>query len=252
MTADEARALIAPFLEPEGWLPVALWRIAQDPLCRRLAPADRETVARAARTAGAATAAKLRRFPAVSAEAALRASGVGIEESRADPAWGPFVHHALYTAPPPRVTLYLRAVDALDGVLGAAGFTAFGGASPREVVLAHEWFHHLAWGDHVPAAVRPRVALMRLGPFQRCAVLRAAEEVAAAGFAQAWCSLQWPPEALDILTFLTADERGGRALIGSLAGPTPERTVHDAWPRRSRKEGDRERTVATSIGPVSR
>lgn len=236
MTAAEVRALIAPFLGPEGWLPIALWRIAQDPLAGRITPAERETVARAARAAGTGAAAQLRQPTAVSAEATLRAAGVAIEESRADPAWGPFVHHALYSAPPPRVTLYLEALDAAGALLGGAGIAGLGDASPREVVLAHEWFHHLAWGDHVPAAVRPRVTTMRLGVFERHAVLRAAEEVAAAGFAQSWCGLEWPPEVLDCLTLLTADERRGRALIRSLADPAL----------------DRERSMATQIGPVPR
>jgi hypothetical protein len=236
MTAAEARGLISPFVGPEGWLPIALWRIAQDPLAGRIGPAERETVARAARAAGATTAAALRQSTAVSAEAALSASGVVIEESRADPAWGPFVHHALYSAPPPRVTLYLAALDAAGALLGGAGIARVGDASPREVVLAHEWFHHLAWGGQVGAAARPRVTTMRLGLFERHAVLRAAEEVAAAGFAQSWCGLEWPPEVLDCLTLLAVDERRGQALIRSLAGPVP----------------DRERSMATQIGPVPR
>ena len=235
MTAAEVRALIAPFIGPEGWLPIALWRIAQDPLAGRIAPAELETVARAARAAGAATAARFR-LSAASAEVALSASGVAIEESRADPAWGPFVHHALYSAPPPRVRLYLEALDAAGALLGDAGIAGLDDASPREVVLAHEWFHHLAWGDHVPAAARPRVTVMQLGFFERRAVLRSAEEVAAAGFAQSWCGLEWPPEVLDCLTLLTADEREGRALIRSLAGPAP----------------DRDRAVAKRICPVPR
>src|SRR6266508_1552997 len=67
-------------------------------------------------------------------------------------------------------------------------------------VLAHELFHHLARTVGAPAAVRPEVDVLRLGTWARRAVVRAAEEIAAAGFAAAWCGVDRAPEPLDCLT----------------------------------------------------
>jgi len=53
----------------------------------------------------------------------------------------------------------------------------------RETILAHELCHHLVHTGGAPEAVRPGVEVLRLGPWRRRAVVRTAEEIAAAGFA---------------------------------------------------------------------
>ena len=47
--------------------------------------------------------------------------------------------------------------------------------------------------------MRPRVEVLRLGPWRRHAAVRAAEEIAA-GFVAAWCGVDQAPELLDYLT----------------------------------------------------
>jgi hypothetical protein len=179
----------------------AIARIEQDPLARRIAVGARPALACAARQAGAASARWARARGWATAEAALRAEGVAIRESAEEPAAGPFVHHALYAAPPPRVTLFIRTLDALDRRLDATGLRArLRGVPIREIVLAHELFHHLAATTPVPAAVRPEVEILRIGPWRRRSVVRAAEEIAAAGFAAAWCGLDEAPALLDAVT----------------------------------------------------
>ena len=201
MLRPELRALMEPLLGPDGWMPMALRRLEQDALAARVAPGERAALARAARAAGAEMAARARGDRPASAEDALRHRGVLIHEDDGEALCGPFVHHALYTAPPPNVTLYRRPLTALEDLLDAAGFReALGGMSVREVVLAHELCHHLVHAGRAPEAVRPRVEVLRIGPWRRRAVVRAAEEIAAAGFAAAWCGLTWPPELLDCLT----------------------------------------------------
>jgi hypothetical protein len=136
-----------------------------------------------------------------SAEESLRDRGVVIQEDGGEAVSGPFVHHAVYTAPPPRVTLYRRPLAVLERLLDTAGLhSRLGAINVREVILAHELCHHLIHAGGAPEVVRPRVEVLRLGPWRRRAVVRAAEEIAAAGFAAAWCGLAWPPELLDCLT----------------------------------------------------
>lgn len=206
MTAHLSRlgSLLEPLLAPEGWMGLALRRLEEDPLAARLAPTERVALARAARAAGADMAQRAIGSARASAEESLRDRGVVIDEDGGEAVSGPFVHHALYTAPPPRVTLYQRPIAVLERLLGSAGLRSrLGEINVREVVLAHELCHHLVHIAVAPEAVRPRAEVLRLGPWRRRAVVRAAEEIAAAGFAAAWCDLTWPPELLDCLTLAT-------------------------------------------------
>jgi hypothetical protein len=153
------------------------------------------------------------------AEEALRAQGVDVLQSEAEAASGPFVHHALYTAPPPRVTVFKKTLDAVEQMLETTGLRGrIGTVIVREVVLAHELFHHLARTVGAPAAVRPRVEVLRLGPWGRHAVVRAAEEIAAAGFAAAWCGVDGAPELLDCLT-LAAHGQSSAPLVAVACVP---------------------------------
>jgi hypothetical protein len=184
-----------------AWMEPALARIEADPLARRIAVGARPALACAARQAGVTIARWARSRGTTTAEAALRAEGVAVRESAEEPAAGPFLHHALYTAPPPRVTLFVRTLEALDQRLDATGLRArLDGVGVREIVLAHELFHHLAATTPMPAAVRPEVDILSIGPWRRRGAVRAAEEIAAAGFAAAWCGVDDAPALLDAVT----------------------------------------------------
>jgi hypothetical protein len=202
---------IEPLLAPEGWLEPELRRLDADPVAARVPAADRVRMARAARAAGAgmATAAKRRGWK--SAGEALAACGVALHEDEGEPRSGPFVHHAVYTAPPPRITLYRRCVDPLERLVEALDLRrALGSVTVKEVVLAHELCHHLLEAEGAPAAVRPSVVTFALGAWRRRAVVRAVEEIAAGGFAGAWCGVEWAPAVVDALTRMAPDERVGR------------------------------------------
>jgi hypothetical protein len=193
--------LVEPLLAPEGWMSLALLRLEGDPLAARVQPSERAALARAARAAGAEIARRAVASGRASAEESLRDRGVVIHEDGGEAVSGPFVHHALYTAPPPRVMLYRRPLAVLERLLDAAGLHGrLGAINAREVILAHELCHHLVHTGGAPEAVRPRVEVLRLGPWRRRAVVRSAEEIAAAGFAAVWCGIAWPPELLDCLT----------------------------------------------------
>jgi len=209
VTAADVAALEQTLSAPDGWLPAALRRLAQDPVAGRLPEDDRPALARAARAAGAAMAGRWqRREPA---EQTLSELGVEIVEDEGEARWGPLVHHARYTAPPARVTLYRRPLATLERVLVHLDV--------REVILAHELFHHLVQVGGAPAAVRPRVTTLRLGRWHRETVVRAAEEIAAAGFAGAWYGVDEAPELLDAVTVRIADgsDTHAAALRGDLA-----------------------------------
>ena len=221
MTVSQAEldALVGPLYMPDGWLPMALRRLEQDRLARLIETDARPAIARAARAAGEAVAWSARRRGWRMAEEVLRAQGVDVRQSDAEAASGPFIHHALYTAPPPRVIVFARILDAVEQMLETTGLRGrIGIVIVREVVLAHELFHHLARTVGAPAAVRPEVEVLRLGPWRRRAVVRAAEEIAATGFAAAWCGVDGAPELLDCLT-LAAYGRFTAPLVGVACVP---------------------------------
>jgi hypothetical protein len=183
------------------WMPAALARIEQDPLVQRIAVGERPVLACAARQAGTTIAQRTRSRGWATAEAALSAEGVAIDESAEEPAGRPFVQHARYTAPPPRVTLLSRTLEALDRRLDVTGRRGrLNGVTVREIVLAHELFHHLAATTPVPVAVRPEIEIVRFGPWRRRRVVRVAEEIAAAGFVAGWCGVDEAPTLLDAVT----------------------------------------------------
>ena len=192
MTAADVAALEQAISAPEGWMPAALRRLEQDPVDGRLPAGTRPALARAARAAGAAMAAAARRVWDTSAEAALRKLGVEVTDDSGEARSGPLVYHARYTTPPPRVVLYRHSIAALQRWLDHVDV--------RETILAHELFHHLVERDGAPESVRPRVTTLRIGRWRREAIVRAAEEIAAGGFAGAWCGLAWAPDLIDALT----------------------------------------------------
>lgn len=213
-------SLVETLLGPEGWMGLALLRLEEDPLAARVPPMERAALARAARAAGADIARRALGSGRMSAEENLRHRGVVIHEDGGEAVSGPFVHHALYTAPPPRVTLYRRPLAVLERLLDAPWLhSRLGAINARETILAHELCHHLVHTGGAPEAVRPRVEVLRLGPWRRRAVVRSAEEIAAAGFAAVWCGIDWPPELLDCLTL--AAWRDPAALSMLDAQPSP-------------------------------
>jgi len=223
VSVPDLRAVTAPLLEPEGWLVDALARIDQDPLAGRLAADRRVRLARSARAAGAAMAQPLRACEGPSAQQALQARGVTLDEDVADATAGPFVYTALYSAPPPRVTLFRRTVTAVQALLDATGLgRRLAGVTVTDVVLAHELCHHLVYTGEAPAAVRPQVEILRIGRWKRRTVVRAAEEIAAAGFAAAWCGVSWAPDLVDRLLLVICRER-----LDLSSGPRADR-----WGRR--------------------
>lgn len=207
--------LVRPLARPDGWRPLALWRLGQDPLGVSLPLQRRQELVEAAHTAGRDMARRTRQRGCTSAEDALRAEGVSLVEQEHGEVSASFVYRAIYTAPPPTVTLYRRPLAALERLLDAEGLRALlGNVDVREVILAHELFHHVVNRDGAPPEIRPRVQTLRVGWWRRTSPLSAAEEIGAAGFATAWHDLSWPSELLDCLTLVTY----GQQIPGALKG----------------------------------
>ncbi len=189
--------------DPEAATMLALWRLDRDPVAGRVAPERRRELVADARAAGATLARRVRAGQRGPVEARLGLAGVRIVEDDGTEQAASLIHHAVYTSPPPTVTLYRRVLAALEHVVTTEGLrTSLGEVDVRELILTHELFHHVIAREGAPAGVRPSVDVVRLGPWRRRATVHAAEEIAAAAFVTTWHQLSWPAGLLDLLTLV--------------------------------------------------
>jgi hypothetical protein len=214
-------AIDAPWLD--GMLaasPETLGRamLEADPHAWRL---DRPTQSAAVADAladGAATAADLRaRFPGLTPQAIACELGVPIEATDDDPRVGSLWRFAEYRQRPARIVLYRRGLAPLDQALvGALAERLLGRATPQDVFVAHELYHHAeATRSDTPIARRYRPTVFRVGGWLWRTGIAALSEIAAGAFAQSLLDLPCHPRVLD---FIAADTISAGATAARTAG----------------------------------
>jgi len=166
---------------------------------------DRPTQFAAVRDAladGAATAEALRaRFPDLAPHEIAGRLNVPVAETDDDPLIGSLWRFAEYQERPARILLYSRGLAPLDGVIaGRLAARLLGPATPREVFIAHELFHHIeATRSDTPIARRYQPTLFRIGGWHWRTGITALAEIAAGAFAQSLLDLPCHPKVLDLL-----------------------------------------------------
>jgi len=169
---------------------------------RRLDGATQLAAVRDALADGAATAETLRaRFPDLAPHEIAGRLNVPVAETDDDPLVGRLWRFAEYRGRPARILLYSRGLAPLDGVI-AGGLAArlLGLATPREVFVAHELFHHIeATRSDTPIARRYQPTLFRIGGWHWRTGIAALAEIAAGAFAQSLLDLPCHPRVLDLL-----------------------------------------------------
>jgi hypothetical protein len=151
---------------------------------------------------GAATAQALRaRFPGLTPHEIAGRLSVPVAETDDDPLVGPLWRFAEYRGRPARILLYNRGLAPLDGAIaGRLVARLLGPATPREVFVAHELFHHVeATRSDTPIARRYRPSLFRIGGWHWRTGIAALAEIAAGAFAQSLLDLPCHPRLLDLL-----------------------------------------------------
>ena len=106
---------------------------------------------------------------------------------------------AEYRPRPPRIVLYSRGLALLERTLtGALATRLLGPATPRDVFIAHELYHHAeAIRPEVSIAWRYRPTLFRIGNWHWRTGIAALAEIAAGAFAQSLLELPCHPKVLD-------------------------------------------------------
>jgi hypothetical protein len=151
---------------------------------------------------GAGTARDLQqRFPDRTPQELARALKVGVETTEDDPLVGSIWRFAEYRPRPPRIVLYNRGLAPLEEVLvGTMATRLLGRATPRDVFIVHELYHHAdAIRPGTPIARRYRPTLFRIGNWHWRTGIAALAEIAAGAFAQSLLDLPCHPKVLDFV-----------------------------------------------------
>jgi hypothetical protein len=200
---------------------LALAMLEADPHAWRLDRATQLAAVSEALADGAAAARALRgRFPDFSPQAIADALEVPIETIDDDPMIGPLWRFAEYRERPPRILLYCRGLAPLDRlVIGELAARLLGQATPRDVFIAHELFHHLeAIRTDPPISQRYRPTLFRLGRWHWRTSIPALSEIAAGAFAQELLGLPCHPRVLDLVAREALFPNASAARMASAAG----------------------------------
>ncbi len=127
--------------------------------------------------------------------------GLPVETTDSDPMVGSIWRFAEYRPRPPRIVLYSRGLGPLERSLtGARTAQLLGQATPRDVFIAHELYHHIeAVRPDVPIARRYQPILFRIGSWHWRTGIAALAEIAAGAFAQSLLELPCHPKVLDFV-----------------------------------------------------
>jgi hypothetical protein len=167
---------------------------------------------------GAATARDLRkRFPVLTPQEVAHEFRVPIETTDDDPMIGSIWRFAEYRPRPPRIMLYNRGIAPLEREpANSLAKRVLGRASPRDVFVAHELYHHAeAIRSEVPIARRHRPTLFRIGNWRWRTGVAALAEIAAGTFAQSLLDLPCYPKVLDFVAVDAISIVAPRDLVGT-------------------------------------
>jgi len=181
---------------------LGLVMLEADPHARRLDRTTRLAAVSDALADGAAVAEAWRaRFPDLAPHEIARELGLPIEVTEDDPMVGSLWRFAEYRQRPARILLYSRGLAPLEReVAGALAVRLLGQATPREVFIAHELYHHAETiRPDTPIARRYRPTLFRIGRWHWRTGIAALAEIAAGAFAQSLLDLPCHPKLLDLI-----------------------------------------------------
>lgn len=204
---------------------LGLAMLAADPHAWRLDRAAQLAAVSDALADGAATARNLQaRFPGRTPRELARELQVPIETTDDDPMVGSIWRFAEYRPRPPRIMLYNRGLAPLEHSLtGTLATRLLGRATPRDVFIAHELYHHAETvRSETPIAQRYQPTLFRIGNWHWRSGIAVLAEIAAGAFAQSLLDLPCHPKVLD------------QVAVDALANDRSRiQSGHDRHPRRA-------------------
>jgi hypothetical protein len=204
---------------------LGLVMLEADPHARRLDRAAQFAAVRDALADGAAAAKALReRFPDLAPQGIAHELGVPIEATDDDPMVGSLWRFAEYRQRPARILLYSRGLAPLDRVVvGPLDVRLLGQATPQDVFIAHELYHHTeAIRSDMPIARRYQPTLFRIGGWRWRTGIAALSEIAAGAFAQSLLDLPCHPRVLDLVALEAIAPNATAAQIAARVAATEQ------------------------------
>jgi hypothetical protein len=194
--------------EPAGQRPRWLARLASDDVWPYLlVPEDVRTTLRASghvpKILGdtASVVRGLRdRHPGASVERIVAELSVPVEKSAEDPKVGWRYRRSGYQNRPPKIRIYVRAIDDLGRTVSRWGLSDVFSAPLQRMLLAHELYHHLENTSLGSASRRYPLERKIWGLLTLPRRVSALDEIAAHSFVQELCDLAMAPAVLDLLT----------------------------------------------------
>lgn len=140
-------------------------------------------------------------FPDLAPREIARELRVPVETTDDDPMIGSIWRFAEYRPRPPRIMLYNGGLAPLERTLtGTLATQLLGRATPQDVFIAHELYHHAeAIRSELPIARRYQATLLRIGGWRWRSGIAALAEIAAGAFAQSLLDLPCHPKVLDFV-----------------------------------------------------
>jgi hypothetical protein len=181
---------------------LGLVMLEADPYARRLDHTAQFAAVRDALADGAASAKTLReRFLDLAPQEIASELDLPIEATDDDPMVGSLWRFAEYRQRPARILLYSRGLAPIDRVVvGPMAVRLLGQATPQDVFIAHELYHHIeAIRSDMPIARRYQPTLFRIGGWRWRTGIAALSEIAAGAFAQSLLDLPCHPKVLDLV-----------------------------------------------------
>ncbi|SIO61447.1 hypothetical protein SAMN05443247_08827 [Bradyrhizobium erythrophlei] len=179
---------------------LGLAMLATDPHAWRLDRSAQLAAVSDALADGATTARNLHdRFAGLRPRGIALELGLAVEATDDDPLVGSIWRFAEYRPRPPSIKLYDRGLAALEyAVCGSLAKRLLGSATPQDVFIAHELYHHAeAIRTGVPIARRHQTTLFRIGSWHWQTGIAVLAEIAAGAFAQSLLDLPYHPRVLD-------------------------------------------------------
>jgi len=202
--------------------PQALGRmmLRQDPQVHRIEASRIAALIEAALADGAALAREAADRCGDDPAELLKALAIEVIEARRDAGYGRQIVHAQYWQRPPRVELFLPALDELQrGIAQCEMHALLYGRTVRDIFLAHELYHHLdLTRGGLSIAAAHRVTLLRIGPWKWTSGLASLAEIAAGAFAQALLDLPYHPKLLDLITLIDRAPHSAERFLERLRG----------------------------------
>lgn len=147
-----------------------------------------------------------------------KAESVRIQEDDS-PIQEAYLQLAFYRPKPPLIQISTKAIERIEEVIKEEQLNSLlGEVDLRQLVTAHELFHHMESMESEIFTQTPNVELKRFGRFRYRTRVAAASEIAAVHFSKLMLGLAYSPAVMEILLTYSVDQQRAQTIMSQLIG----------------------------------